>query len=164
MNRNLFDLLKGSKHGLPLETPILSQGWAFGLKLSKMEFCGFSFQEVKNREDLKEGQETREESQGFQGRSRRTTRGTSFRWFIIWRVEVYNKIRFETPYERMSQLSEIISELSQNCLYLKALKQAKRLYTVNVNDLKAISPFSVFQLLKKLNCKADPSGALPEES
>lgn len=80
------------------------------------------------------------------------------------KVEVYNKIRFETPFERMSQLSEIISELSQNCLYLKALKQAKRLYTVNVNDLKTISPFSVFQLLKKLNCKADPLGTLSEES
>ena len=51
----------------------------------------------------------------------------------------------------MPQLSEIISELSQNCLYLKALKQARDKYSINYADLKSLSPYNVFQLLRKFN-------------
>ena len=64
----------------------------------------------------------------------------------------------------MPQLYEIISELSQNCLYLKALKQAKRYYSINLNDLKVLSPFNVFQQLKKLNDKMETSSSIGSDS
>jgi hypothetical protein len=65
----------------------------------------------------------------------------------------------------MPQLSEIISELSQNCLYLKALKQAKNIYSFCYNDLKLLSPYNVFQLLKKFNNRLEvPPGTVPDSA
>ena len=63
----------------------------------------------------------------------------------------------------MPQLSEIISQLSQNCLYLKALKQGKLLYSINYEDLKIMSPYNVFQLLKKLNIRRDSNLEQPQD-